>query len=273
VNKGFFLTQSLVLSLLQMAVAQAAPAENLDKIREHAQEAGRRGSRLLCLPEMFSTGFNWAKNRGLVKDWRGPVDAMGVIAKENRLWIAGSILTGDEQGRMRNSLMVWDDSGREAAVYHKAHLFSLFNEQKHVTAGDRIEVADTPWGPTGLSVCYDLRFPELFRACALRGAVMQLLPAGWPHPRLEHWLVLTRARAIENQLFFVAVNQCGHEEITPGNSVKYCGHSAVIDPWGNAVSEAAGEDEVLLTAQIDFAEVDAVRSRLTALKDRRPGVY
>lgn len=262
----------LELSLLQFPVAQGAPRENLDRIDSHAKEAASRGSQLLCLPEMFTTGFNWARNRELLADWRRAVEWVGQLAARHRLWISGSILTGGEQGRMRNSLTLWDSKGRVCGVYHKSHLFSLFNEEKHVEAGDRIEVTRAPWGETGLSVCYDLRFPELFRACALRGAEIQLLPAGWPHPRLEHWRVLTRARAIENQYFMVAVNQCGSEELAPGQSVKYCGHSAVIDPWGQTLCEA-GEEETLLTARLDLEMTAAVRAKLPALRDRRPELY
>ena len=266
------MSETLGISLLQMAVSQGAPAANLAKIEPRVKEAASRGSQLLCLPEMFTTGFNWAKNRELLPRWRESVDAVAAMARENRIWIAGSILTGDDGGKMRNSLIVWDDTGREFCVYHKTHLFSLFGEEKHVTAGERLEVAPTPWGPMGLSVCYDLRFPELFRECALRGAVLQFLPAGWPHPRLEHWRVLTRARAIENQLFMIAVNQCGAEELSPGNAVKYCGHSAVIDPWGNTLCEA-DEGEELLTVRIATSEVAAIRAKLPALKDRRPELY
>ena len=160
-----------------------------------------------------------------------------------------------------------------AAHYRKVHLFTLFGEQKHVEAGERIVTADTALGRIGCSVCYDLRFPELFRKCALDGAVIQVLPAAFPHPRLAHWRTLIQARAIENQSYFIATNQCGVEG--HGSSVgetHYFGHSMVVDPWGEITLEA-DESEGVHFVEIDIAKVAKTRTALTALKDRRPELY
>jgi predicted amidohydrolase len=119
----------------------------------------------------------------------------------------------------------------------------------------------------GLTICYDLRFPELFRRYALAGAKLIFVPAEWPHPRLMHWQTLLRARAIENQLFVVACNRVGVVGKT-----HFCGHSAVIDPWGETIVEG-DESEMLLTAEIDLGLVDDVRQRIPIFADRRPEIY
>jgi predicted amidohydrolase len=141
------------------------------------------------------------------------------------------------------------------------------DEDKYLTAGDEGAIVGLPWGAAGLAVCYDLRFPELFRKYALEGANMVLLPAEWPAPRLAHWRTLLRARAIENQMFVIACNSVGVTE-----KVQFPGHSAIIDPWGNTIIEGA-EDESLLTAEIDLEEVDKFRNKIPVFDDRRPDVY
>jgi omega-amidase len=153
------------------------------------------------------------------------------------------------------------------------HLFTLFGEEKHVQAGEGLITADTELGRIGCSVCYDLRFPELFRKCALDGAEVQVLPAAFPHPRLVHWRTLVQARAIENQSYFIATNQCGIESHgTTVGEVHYFGHSMVVDPWGEILLEAGEEEGVYLT-DIDISLVAKVREHLTALNDRKPELY
>ena len=173
---------------------------------------------------------------------------------------------------MHNTSFLFGPDGSLAASYNKIHLFSLFHEDRAIGAGNELCVVDTPWGLTGLSICYDLRFPELFRSYALRGVCLQVCSAAWPHPRQEHWRVLTRARAIENQVFMLAVNRVGSEEIASQGTTSYCGSSAVIDPWGTSVIEAE-EHECLLTARIDTALCAEARKHIPVLRDRRPDAY
>lgn len=162
---------------------------------------------------------------------------------------------------------------RKRGVYIKAHLFTMILEDEYETAGDSLCLVEAPWGPTALSVCYDIRFPELFRTYALQGAKLTLSPIAFPYPRLEHWKVLVRARAIENQMFMVGTNQVGEEDLGPDGKVTYCGDSVIIDPWGETVLEASETGEELLTATIDMDMVDEIRARMTVLRDRRPELY
>jgi omega-amidase len=138
-------------------------------------------------------------------------------------------------------------------------------EDKWLNAGNSLEIIPTPWGPVGLAICYDLRFPEMFRKYALQGVKMVLIPAEWPSRRIEHWRVLLRARAIENQMFVVATN-------CVGGSDPIGGHSAVIDPWGQVIIEGE-QEQVLLTTEIDLDVVNQVRERIPVLKEVRPDIY
>ena len=141
------------------------------------------------------------------------------------------------------------------------------NEAQYLVPGKSLTTVETPWGQSGLSVCYDLRSTEMFRSYALNGVNMVYVPAEWPHPRLAHWRTLLRARAIENQMYMVGVNTVGSD-----GTYTFFGHSAIIDPWGNTIIEG-GETEVLLTATVETDEVAEVRQKIPVFADRRPELY
>ena len=258
------MTDGLVVSIAQMAVAANEPQRNVETAARAVGEGARRGSDLVVLPELWTTGL--ALREATEMDTPGTFDAVSAmrdLARTNRVAVAGSALLRDGD-HFHNVLVLVSAEGRLVASYQKLHPFTVMDEHRFVTPGDEVVVCDAPWGRTGLAICYDLRFPELFRRLVGDGALLVLLPAEWPHPRLEHWQILIRARAIENQCFVVAANAAG----TQGR-YHFCGHSAVIDPWGVALAEA-GEEETVLTATIDLAEVARVRERFPVLKDRRP---
>jgi predicted amidohydrolase len=141
------------------------------------------------------------------------------------------------------------------------------NEHHYLAPGEHATLCPTPWGPTGLAICYDLRFPELLRTMALAGAKLFVVPAQWPVKRLEAWLLLARARAAENELIVAACNRVGRDEDTT-----FPGRSIVVDPWGNTLVE--GDDqERLLIARVDLDEIDKVRRYLPVYKDRRSAAY
>ncbi len=140
-------------------------------------------------------------------------------------------------------------------------------EDRYLEAGRAPVLAQTPWGVCGLAVCYDLRFPELFRVYAAAGAPLMLLVAEWPRRRIEHWRALLRARAIENQCFVAAVNRTGESR-----GEAFGGHSLALDPWGETLVEGGGAP-ALLTVDIPLEKAAAARERLPALRDRRPQAY
>ena len=263
----------ITVSVAQMEVERSDPPANLAKAEGLIHEAAGRGSDLVCLPEMWTTGFDWERNRKMAAGQGTVVELVAALAREHRIWVSGSMLTAAGDGGVLNTHILFGPGGEKKGVYNKSHLFTMIHEEEHETAGDSFCLAEAPWGPTGLAVCYDLRFPEMFRTYALRGAVLVLLPAAFPYPRLEHWKVLLRARAIEDQMFVVGTNQVGEEDLGANGRVTYFGASAVIDPWGEPVAEASEGGEELLTATIDLGMVDEIRGRMTVLRDRRPELY
>ena len=262
----------LSVSLVQMRSVNGKLASTFSRTERLVEAAARRGSQLVCLPEMWTTGFDWKAIRREAPNADDVVARMGRWAVRFGVWINGTIPALNEAGKPTNTSVLVDNQGRVAGVYRKMHLFSLMHEDHHLAAGDQLVTVATPWGVVGLAVCYDVRFPELFRSYAMRGTDMVLLPAAFPHPRLDHWKILVRARAIENQLFMVAANQVGEECLAEGGRVNYFGHSSVIDPWGRTVVEA-NESESLVSVAIDLDEAAHVRSHMGVLQDRRPELY
>lgn len=263
----------ITVSLAQIAVSAMRPEENLKKGEAMIKEAARRSSDLVCFPEMWTTGFDWAGNERMARDHEKVIDRVAGLARQYRIWINGSMLSLDENGKPSNASILFDPAGARRGTYRKTHLFGAIGENEHMAAGKSLCAVDTPWGLTGLSVCYDIRFPELFRTYALKGAKMILSPMAFPYPKLHHWKTLVRARAIENQLFMVGTNQVGSEKLGKGRTLTYCGDSVIVDPWGETVIEASETKEELLTARLDIDRVDAVRASMMVFRDRRPDLY
>ena len=262
----------LPLSLAQFRVTSANPEENLVRAELLVAEAARGGSRLICFPEMWTTGFQWEANARLASAQAVVAERIASWAQTYRIWIHGSMLMPDPRGGLANTSILFSDEGRRAGVYRKTHLFTLLQEERHMTPGDTLVSVETPWGRVGLAICYDLRFPELFRTYALQGVDFVLCPAAFPHPRRVHWQVLARARAIENQMFFIGTNQVGTENFGGLEPVTYFGSSLVIDPWGTVLVEG-DEQEALLSVTIDPTQTAITRAKMTVLQDRRPELY
>jgi len=262
----------LTISLVQMDCRAGEPVANFAVAADCIGEAARRGSQLVVLPELWSTACSLERAAELASPLANtPADGgwfgeFARLARTHGVWLAGSLLEASA-GRYFNSHVLYGPDGCLQAVYRKMHLFRLMDEEKYLTPGDAAVLVDTPWGKTGLTICYDLRFPELFRRYALDGARLILVPAEWPHPRRAHWRTLLRARAIENQCFIASCNRVG----TTGSNT-FFGASAIIDPWGETVVEG-GEAAMILTATIDLSLVDTVRRRIPVFEDRRPELY
>lgn len=264
---------NLTVSLAQMCVAVSQPEENLRKAELWIAEASRRGSDVICFPEMWTTGFNWLNNERMAAAHDKVVDRVAKMAKSYGIWINGSMLALNDAGKVSNTSFLFNAQGGQAGVYRKTHLFSLLHEDAHMASGEHLTVVDTPWGRVGLAICYDIRFPELFRTYALKGVEIVFCPMAFPYPRLDHWKILVRARAIENQMFIAGINQIGSEDFGSDGVVTYFGDSVIIDPWGRTVIEAGETDEMLLTATINMDRVKEIRATMTVLKDRRPELY
>ncbi|MBI1378003.1 MAG: carbon-nitrogen family hydrolase [Frankiales bacterium] len=253
------------VALVQLDSSDTEPVA--DRVeRAAALVEGLSGVELAVLPELWTVGaFDLAAAREHAEPLDGPVvTRMREAARRAGIWLhAGSYpeLAGD---RRYNTSVVVDPDGDVVATYRKQHLFGWEDGEPSVmTAGDDLVVLPTPLGATGLATCYDLRFPELFRRLVDSGAETYLMASGWPTPRIEHWSVLTRARAIENQAWVVACNSAGrHAGVAMG------GRSVVVDPRGEVVAEAGEAEEVLL-ADVDPDLAVQWRRSFPALTDRR----
>ena len=258
----------LKISIAQMNIKLGKPQENLEAVHQFAMQAAAEDADVLLLPELWSTGYdleNAATYATSIDE--GIFAETAIIARENRLHIIGSCLSKLDNGKIGNTAVFINPDGSLLTDYSKIHLFRLMDEHQFLAAGEKLAIAETAWGKMGLAICYDLRFPELFRRYALADTVLTFLPAEWPHPRLAHWQTLIRARAIENQMFMVACNRVGVSKETA-----FCGHSCIVDPWGE-VLVTGGEAEELLTAEVDLERVTAVRQTIPIFQDRRPAIY
>lgn len=223
---------------------------------------------LAVLPEMFTTGFDYDCINREAEPLEGPVvEALSQAARKKDLWLVGGSIPERDGDCIYNTAVLLDSDGEVEGFYRKAHLFPLMGEDAHLCPGGALPVFKTPFGTLGIQICYDLRFPEVTRAMALEGATLIIQPSQFPYPRLDHWKILTRARALENQVYFASVNRCGKDE-----SGHYFGHSVLVDPWGNPVVEG-GEEEVTLVGEADFDLVDRVRNKIPCFKSRRTDLY
>jgi omega-amidase len=257
----------LAISLGQMNIALGDVRKNTKTVEEWTAEAARRGSHLVVFPELWSTGYALSQAKELSSALNtGIFTQVSALAQQNKISIVGSLL--EKRGMdATNSAAFFAPNGRLMGVYRKIHLFRLMEEDKWLMPGEAPLCMDLPWGRTGIAICYDLRFPELFRRYAVEGARMMILPAEWPIERIEHWRTLLQARAIENQCYVVAANAAG----TTGDTT-YGGHSMIVDPWGKIVVEA-GEQPIMLTAEIEMDNVEDIRRRIPVFEDRRPELY
>lgn len=258
----------IIVSLAQMQVIPGDSDHNKKAFARLVADAARRKSGLTVFPELFETGYVLEHAKERANDAReGMFSEMSAMATKGNMAITGTIL--EKRGlEATNSMPFFAPNGRMLGIYRKLHLFSLFDEDAHLAPGRAPLVLELPWGATGLAICYDLRFPEVFRRYAVQeGAKMIIISAEWPLARVEHWRALLIARAIENQCYIVACNAAGM-----AGDQAMGGHSMIVDPWGRIVIEA-GEQPQLVTAEIDMSEVDVARQKIPVFEDIRKDLY
>jgi omega-amidase len=257
----------LTISLAQMQIIIGQPLENLQIARGLIQEAASRGSQLILLPELWTSGYDLENTAAIARTNEELLHQISTLAHQYGIWIGGSLLL-ERNGHHYNTFVLNNPSGSDPIYYQKIHLFGLMGEDRWLGAGSQTQMAQAEWGPAGLAVCYDLRFPELFRKYSLSGAKIFLLCAEWPAQRISHWQTLLRARAIENQCFMAAVNSAGQT-----GSELFGGCSSIISPWGEVLVESLAVQPDLLTVTIDLAQVAEIRAHIPVFKDRRPELY
>ncbi|HKG45138.1 MAG TPA: carbon-nitrogen family hydrolase [Pyrinomonadaceae bacterium] len=258
---------ALKVAAAQLEITLGQPESNIAGARRLLAEAKQQGAELVLLPELWTTGYDLERTADhAVNLTSDPDNAIAKLAREFGVYLGGSVLEKSD-GKFFNSFTIYSPAGELLAVYRKLHLFAPLREPVFLSAGDEPVTIELPWGKTSLAICYDLRFPELFRSYALNGTRLMLVCAEWPHPRLEHWRTLLRARAIENQAYVVACNAVGR-----ANDTVFFGHSMIINPWGEVLAES-GESETTLFAELDLAQVDQIRAQFPVFADRREELF
>lgn len=268
------------MTKLKVAAVQLSagnlPSENLARAERLVRSAAGQGAQLIVLPENYL--YRGPRERLLAVGHEAtPVarERAAAWSRELGVWlVAGGLpVPTPRDGKLYNTLFAYNPAGNCVAQYRKVHLFDVEipgvltrRESDHYAAGDEAGTVDLAGFRTGLSVCYDLRFPELFRIHVARGAELALVPADFTfHTGEAHWELLLRARAVENQMFIIAPNQAGE---APGAGRSY-GHSLIVGPWGEKLAAAAGEPEGVVVAELDFDYLRRVRRELPVLAHRR----
>lgn len=255
----------ITIALLQMDARESAREENRAHVASAAEEAVGAGARLLVLPELWPWGYDLA-SASLREDTHLDAEWACELSKKHNMAVAGSTI--EEQEGSRRNRATLHDKGNLLGSYDKAHLFAPLGEKKHLEPGqDPPGAIELEGLKVGLSICYDLRFPELYRHLSSCGCEVILVVAQWPRERIEHWRALVTARAIEGQCWLVAVNRW-----SPPGDGSYGGSSMVVSPGGEVVVEAT-EGEGLHLAVIDVEESRALRREFPVLDDRRPGLF
>lgn len=258
------------ISLIQMDVHRSEPDWNYPHAVDLMERAMEAGPDILVLPEALNVGFFPTPAERLAEladaDGTRTREVFGEFAAKHQVNIVAGSVAVREAGRIYNRSYVFDRTGRVIAWYDKVHGFSPAGEQNYFTGGDRTVHFALDGIPCSMVICYDIRFPELVRREVLQGVDLFFLPAAWPIERKDHWILLSKARAVENQMYLCAVNECGRTRRT-----KYGGHSLFLSPWGEELCHL-GEEEEIGTAEMDTDLLADIRQRINVFHDRRPEV-
>ena len=258
------------MNQLTLAIIQSCSGihqqDNFLSIKPSVLQAIERGAQLVSMPEAVNTMSQGQKIKHYDQQHDPFVLGMQQIAKEHAVWLhLGSVILKDGDKIYNRTLMI-NGQGTVHQLYNKIHMFDvevagqLIRESDSYTAGNDIVVAECPWGKTGLSICYDVRFPLIYRQLAQAGCLILMIPSAFTYTTGKaHWHTLLRARAIENSAWVIAANQCHHHQ----DGRHTFGHSLIINPWGEIVAEGSEMPEVVL-ATIDLTQVGRVRQQIPA---------
>ncbi|AQL43830.1 carbon-nitrogen hydrolase [Halorientalis sp. IM1011] len=269
------------VALAQIAVEPGEVTGNVDRAVAAVERAADSGADLVALPELFDVGYfafdlyarvaepiGGETHRRLAAAAReyGIAVLAGTVVEDLAATAAETDLPVPAEEGLANTAVFFDRDGQRRAVYRKHHLFGYDSaESDLLVAGERTPVVDFEGFGVGITTCYDLRFPELYRDLVDDGATLVLVPSAWPYPRVEHWELLPRSRAVENLAYVAAVNGTGTFE-----DAELLGRSTVYDPWGTVLA-SSDDDPTLVTADLDPERVASVREEFPALADRRHG--
>jgi omega-amidase len=255
------------ISLAQINIAFGQPEINLEKARSFAAKADQSGCDLFLLPELWHSGYDLKNCRKHALAAVEGIHLMTDISRQSGLVCGGSLIERSGEN-FYNTFYCTKPGSETPCTYRKIHLIRLFDEHSWFQPGQHLQKTTLPGASAGMAICYDLRFPEMFRVYSAAGVPIVLIVAQWPIQRIEHWRVLLQARAIENQVFIAAVNCVGKS-----GPISLGGRSALISPWGEILAEGSQDHEELLQATIDLEEIAIAREKLPVLQDQRPSAY
>lgn len=258
------------IHLVQFASIDGEPLLTLEKLKEWLTAFKPKAQDWIVFPEMWPSSFNPQEFKKQEVENAFCFHWLKKYARDNQCYMTGSMLEIPHKGIQKkdikqayNSTYLIDPQGKLITRYRKIHLFTLGQEHEKFIPGHHIRTVRFPWGKIGLAICFDLRFPELFRAHSKRGAQLIIIPSAWPKIRIDHWLTLLKARAIENQCFVAGVNKVGKDS----HGLTLGGHSAIFGPWGESVALLKNRPGIC-SVEINFEEVQKIRKQYPFLKSR-----
>lgn len=258
------------VTCIQMDMMFANPDENYKKAGILVSQATDEGADVVLLPETWNTGFFPRENLAELSDDDGKrtKDVFGALARELGINIvAGSVANRRADG-VYNTSYVFNRRGECVAEYDKSHLFSPMEEDRFFKKGGLSHIFELDGLKCAVIICYDIRFPRFTRRMAIEGLDILFMVSQWPLVRVPHLDALTRARAIENQMFVACCNSAGKA----GDTV-YGGNSSITDPWGEVLAHAAGHDEEFVSADCNTDILSGIRNNINVFRDRRPELY
>lgn len=252
------------IALLQLDITWEEKDRNIKKAELYLKKASDNGCDVAVLPEMFNTGFSMNISKIADNEEGTTHKRLSELAKKYNInIIAGYPIKKRQEDKGRNIAAVYDRKGIKIAYYTKIHPFSYANEDKYYHFGKDPVIFELDGIPSSIFICYDLRFPEIFRRIS-DNVHMIFIIANWPASRIQHWDILLKARAIENQCFIIGVNRIGVD----GNRISYNGHSQIISPWGDVIV-IADETAEYINSEIDINLVKEIREKYPFLKDKK----
>ena len=249
---------------IQLSVIEGNKDATLKKAKDVIEECSDVD--LVILPEIWNIGFmSFDQYVDKAENIDGPTPTlMRTLAREKGIFLHTGSFVEEEKGNYYNTSLLLSPDGEILGKYRKIHLFGYNSKETQILSpGETVVVVDTPFGKIGMATCFDLRFPELFRAMVDKGAQYFLVCSAWPYPRIEPWIMLNRVRALENQTYLISANSSG---MNCGS--QFVGHSMVIDPWGTILA-GAGDEEMIVRTQIDPEKVAQARETFPGLAGRK----
>ncbi|KIL45867.1 carbon-nitrogen family hydrolase [Jeotgalibacillus soli] len=259
---------NIKVGIIQMNIEFGSPEHNRTKVAKAFSDLANKNYDLILLPELWTTGYDLTRLDEISdKNAEESIAFIQGLAKKYQVDVIGGSVANQKEDGVYNTMIVINRNGELIHEYSKLHLFKLMDEHHHLEAGKdspSFTLANIKFGGF---ICYDIRFPEWIRKPVLEGATVLVVVAEWPTARIDHWITLLRARAIENQSYVIACNRVGAD---PNNT--FGGNSMIIDPWGEMIAQGSDQEEIV-SGIIDAEKVAEIRTRIPIFDDRRPSFY